>query len=99
MNEHKLRGAMGLAMKSGNCRAGDVAVTDAIKSAKAKLVLIDYRASENTKKRVFDMCAYRGVECISAENVAEAIGRSGVIVAAVTDDSFARMIKAAHGEL
>jgi len=96
MNGQKLRGAIGLAMKSGNCAAGDFAAAKAIKSGAAKLALIDDRASENARKRFFDMCVFRGVECLVVQGVAEAIGRSGVVVAAITDEGFARMIAAAY---
>ena len=83
-------------MKSGSCAAGDFAAAKAIKSGAAKLALLDARASENARKRYFDMCARRGITCIEAEGMAGAIGRSGVVVAAITDAGFARMISAAY---
>lgn len=93
MNRKKFSGALGFAMKAGKCSAGAAASTQAIKSGKAKLALVDSAASQNTIKRVKDACAYKGIECIVAEDIGMIIGKPGKMQAAVTDEGFAAMIK------
>ena len=55
MNETKLRGAMGFAMRAGKCIAGDFACERAVKRGGARLVLLDAAASGATQERYFGM--------------------------------------------
>lgn len=99
MNDQKLRGAMGLAMRAGKCVSGDFAVEKAVKSGGAMLVLLDSGASQNTRKKCRDMCAHHGINCIELANMAASIGKHGRMVAAITDGNFANMIQLAHASL
>ena len=46
-----LRSAVGFAMKAGKLANGDFSVDKAVRSGKAKLVIVDSCASSNTAKR------------------------------------------------
>lgn len=99
MDEARLRSAAGFAMRAGHCVAGDFACEKAVKSGKARVVLLDAAASENTKERYHGMCERAGIPCLELESMGSAIGKYGRMVAAVTDGGFARMLaEAAEGE-
>ncbi len=88
----KLNTALGFAMKAGRLAVGDLAAGKALKSGRAKLVAVDESASDNTKKKWADACAFRGIPLITAPGLASAIGKEGRMCAAVTDANFANMI-------
>ena len=88
----KALGALGFAMKAGRVRSGEVAAEAAIKAGKAKLLLLDSRASDNAKRCWTLLCTAREVPLITLPGVGAAIGREAHNAAAVTDAGFARMI-------
>ncbi|HOG01736.1 MAG TPA: ribosomal L7Ae/L30e/S12e/Gadd45 family protein [Clostridia bacterium] len=94
----KLRGALGLAMKAGKCAAGDFACEKLIKGSGARLALLDANASDNTKQRYRGMCARAGIPLLEVEDLGGAIGKPGRMIAAVTDEGFAKLILSAHRE-
>ena len=96
MNETKLRGAMGFAMRAGKCIAGDFACERAVKRGGARLVLLDAAASGATQERYFGMCERAGLPCFTVVDLGRAIGKDGRMVAAVTDERFAQMIRDAY---
>ena len=76
---------LGLAMRAGQLSFGEDGVRKAIASGAATLVLLDAGASDNTKKRMRDSCAYYGVPLMetAAGRLGEAVGRPGRMSAAV----------------
>ena len=76
---------LGLAMRAGQLSFGEDGVRKAIASVAAALVLLDAGASDNTKKRMRDSCAYYGVPLMetAAGRLGEAVGRPGRMSAAV----------------
>ena len=79
----KLEGLLGLAMRAGQLTAGaDLALRE-IKAGKAALVLVDEGASENTKKKLTDACAFRRVpvHIMEAALLDRACGREGRMAA------------------
>jgi len=76
---------LGLAMRAGQLTFGEDGVRKAIASGGAKLVLLDAGASENTKKRMRDSCAYYGVALVetAADRLGYAAGKPGRMSAAV----------------
>ena len=76
---------LGIAMRAGALTLGEDGVLKAISSGKAALVLVDAGASDNTKKRFADSCAYYGVrlKATQAGRLSAAICRSGRMSAAV----------------
>ena len=86
------RNALGFAMKAGKVVSGDFAVDKALKSGRARLVVIDAEASENTKKRWRDACSYRGIPLVTVHDMGQAIGKDARMVAAITDEGFSAMV-------
>ena len=92
MTETKLFNSLGLCRRAGRCQSGEFAAERAVKAGKAKLVLLEETASENTKERFSALCAGRTVPLKLVPEVGRAIGREGHVVMAVTDIQFANMI-------
>ena len=76
---------LGLAMRAGQLTFGEDGVKKAIASGSAKLVVLDAGASENTKKKMRDGCAYYGVQLVetAADRLGYAVGKPGRMSAAV----------------
>ena len=76
---------LGIAMRAGALTLGEDGVLKAISSGKAGLVLVDAGASDNTRKRFADSCAYYGAQLrlTQAGRLAAAIGKPGRMSAAV----------------
>ena len=92
MTETKLFNSMGLCRRAGKCQSGEFAAERAVKTGKAKLVLLEATASENTRERFASLCAGRNIPLKLVPEVGRAIGREGHVVMAVTDIQFANMI-------
>ena len=95
MQNNKVLSMLGLSMKAGKVKSGAFAATDAIKSAKAWLVLIAKDASTNTKKEFSDMCTFYEVpfeEYSTKEDLGRAIGKEERSVVAVCDEGFAKAL-------
>ncbi len=93
--EQRLYNAMGFCQKAGRCQSGDFSAEKALKAGKAKLVLLERSASDNTKDKYESLCRVRGVPLLLVEEVGRAIGKPGRLVMAVTDGNFAKMIQEA----
>ncbi len=91
----KLSSAIGFAMKAGRLKSGDFVTEKLLRAKGAKIALIDRTASENTKDKYRDICKYTGIELIEIEELGRWIGKPGRMVAAVTDEGFAQMIRRA----
>ena len=92
MTETKLFNSLGLCRRAGKCQSGEFAAERAVKAGKAKLVLLEETASENTRARFSALCAGRSIPLKLVSEVGRAIGREGHVVMAVTDTQFANMI-------
>ena len=93
MAETKLFNSLGLCRRAGKCQSGEFAAARALKAGKAKLVLLEETASENTRDRFSALCAGRNIPLMLVSEVGRAIGREGHVVMAVTDIQFANMIR------
>lgn len=91
---NKALNMLGLCARAGKLVSGSQSVESALKSGKAKLVLVDEDASALSKKELSDACAYRGVPKaeIQKQALGASIGKPGRMMAAVTDESFAERI-------
>jgi ribosomal protein L7Ae-like RNA K-turn-binding protein len=90
---------LGLAMRAGKLATGEDIVLDAVRSGKAKLVILAEDASANTRKKVQDKCGYYQVPIIeqgSRGELGSSIGKAERVMIAVTDAGFAKMIKSAR---
>lgn len=92
MTETKLFNCLGLCRRAGKCQSGAFAAERALKAGKAKLVLLEETASENTKDRFSALCEGRKVPLRLVPEVGRAIGREAHGVMAVTDIGFVNMI-------
>jgi ribosomal protein L7Ae-like RNA K-turn-binding protein len=92
----KLKSLLGLARKAGKVITGDEACMKAIRSGKARLIIIADDASENTKKKYADKCAHYHTKLfISGDrnSLGGAIGRPDQVVIAIEDEGFASGIR------
>ena len=82
----------GLAAKAGRIAAGGFSVEEAVKSRKARLVLIASDAKSNTVKKFTDKCTFYKIPFRfygSKEALGRAVGRESRACLAVTDRGFA----------
>ncbi len=96
--QSKLTSAIGFAMKAGRLKSGDFVVEKLVRANKARLVLIDEGASGNTKEKYRTLCIGHHTEQLEVNELGSWIGKPGRMIAAVTDEGFANMIKRASAE-
>ena len=93
MRQDRILGFLGLAEKAGKCVSGEFSVEHAVRQKKAKCVILANDASDNTKKKFSDKCAYYQIPCYiygTKESLGRAIGKQYRSSVAVTDEGFAR---------
>jgi len=90
--------AIGFAMKAGKVQSGDFLTEKLLRAGKAKLVLLDTAASDNTSEKYRALCESRGVDLLLVEELGIWIGKPGRMTAAVSDEHFAAMIKRAFAD-
>ena len=85
---------LGFAKKAGKLVSGAGNTENALKSLKAKLVLVAGSASENTKKHFSDMATYRDVPIyiLDGDALGSAIGKEEHKTVCITDTGFATAI-------
>lgn len=96
MNRNKALSMLGLAARAGKTVSGEFAVEKSVKQGAACLVLLAEDASDNTKKKFTDMCAYRKVPYLffaDRETLGAAIGKEFRACAAVEDENLAGVIR------
>jgi ribosomal protein L7Ae-like RNA K-turn-binding protein len=86
MDEKALAGLLGLAMRSGQLKAGAQAALEDIRQGRAGLLLLDLAASPNTTKRMTDACQTHQVRCLRLpeELLGNAIGKQGTMAATLS---------------
>ena len=91
---------LGLCMRAGRIISGEKACVQAVRAGGACAVVLDRAAAKNAVKAVSDACAFHQVPLVYApENeLGDAIGKPGRMVAAITDPSMAdRILMLAEG--
>ena len=86
---------LGLARRAGKTASGQFQAENAVRSGKAKLVILAADASGNTKKHFRDMCSFRHIPCLvfgDKEKIGRCLGQEARSVAALTEISFADAI-------
>ena len=91
----KLSSAIGFAMKAGRLKSGDFVTEKILRAKGAKIALIDTKASDNTKDKYRTICENTGITLVEIEELGRWIGKPGRMIAAVTDEAFAQMIRRA----
>lgn len=94
MDEKKLIGMLGLAVKAGQAQLGAGRALDAVRGGKAGLMLLDEEASPNTKKRFADSCRFYQVECclLPPGLIGRATGKADTKAAALLKGGMAEML-------
>ncbi len=99
MNQSKICGLLGLCKKSGNAILGTEMTVDAVRSNRNRVryVLVANDASDNTKKRVTDVCNYRKIAFaelpLSTEELGHLMGKKAALATVgVASDGFAKAI-------
>ena len=88
-------GLLGLASRAGQITLGaDLAIRE-IRGGRAGAVLLDESASEGTRKKILDACAYRGVPAyiLSEDALSRACGKEGRMAAAVKQGKLCERIR------
>lgn len=94
-NRQKTMNLIGLAMKAGKLASGEFSTEKAVKSGKAKMVLVAEDASDNTRKMFANMCTYYRIPvCIfgKRDELGHAMGKEMRSSVAVLDDGFAKAL-------
>ncbi|MCI8401246.1 MAG: 50S ribosomal protein L7ae [Lachnospiraceae bacterium] len=96
MKQNKIYSSLGLATRAGKTESGEFCTEKAVKSGKARLVLVAEDASENTRKLFTNMCTYYEVPCViygTKGELGHAMGKEFRASVAVTDEGFVKMIE------
>jgi len=96
VNCEKVLNILGLANRAGKCISGEAGCEKAVKSGKAKIVIISQDVSNNTRKKFEDMCRVRNIPIVKIATGAElgrALGKAVRMVVAIGDEQFANMVK------
>lgn len=91
----KVLGTLGLAMKAGVVVSGEFLTEKAIRDGLARMVIVAEDASANTKKKFSNSCQYYQVPYIEfgdKDVLGNAIGKQFRAVLAVTDAGFAKSL-------
>jgi ribosomal protein L7Ae-like RNA K-turn-binding protein len=94
-NNDKAGNMLGLAARAGKCVSGETSCEKAIRTRKAKLVILNSKASLNTKKKFQDMCSYRKIPLAywnGDKDLGYYVGKSNRMVVVVIDERFSHMI-------
>ena len=94
MNDTKLRGMLGLAVRARQVSFGEEACRLLVRSGKCGVMLLDGEAGSNTRKKAEALCGAEGVALavLPPGLIAQATGR-GNMTAAVTEGAFAEQIR------
>ncbi len=92
IQQSKVLGTLGLAMRAGDVACGEFLTEEAIRSGRARLVIVAEDASENTKKKFRNSCRYYRVPFAlygSKETLGKAVGKEFRASMAVLNPGFA----------
>ena len=90
----EIAGLLGLACRSGQITLGAEMALKEIRAGRAEAALIDAEASEGTRKKILDACAYRGLRAhmLPAGELSRACGKEGRMAAALKKGELCRRI-------
>ena len=94
MND-KVISLLGLAERAGKIASGEFAAEKAVKTGKARLIIVAEDASDNTKKKFQNMCDFYEVPIYfykDKDTLGHAMGKEFRAMVAVTDAGFAKGI-------
>ena len=88
MDSNKIYSMLGLCMRAGKVKSGELSVLEAIRKKTAQAVIVSEDASDNTKKQFSDKCNYYNVPIFffgDKESLGHAIGKDVRTSLALTD--------------
>lgn len=91
----KLYSLLGLCQRAGKLVSGGMLCENAIRSGKARMVIISNEASEGTMDKFTNLCRYYNIELVIAgqkEQLGRAIGKFSRTVLVVLDKVFKEML-------
>ena len=91
----KAEGLLGLASRAGQITLGAELALREIKGGRAAAVLLDAGASDGTRKKILDACAYRGVPAyiLPVDALSRVCGKEGRMAAALKKGKLCDRIK------
>ena len=95
IKQSNLIGTLGFAMRAGDIACGEFLTEEAIRSGRARLVIVAEDASDNTKKKFRNSCQYYRVPFAlygSKETLGKAVGKEFRASMAVLNPGFAASI-------
>ena len=95
MNDHKILSLAGLATKAGKTVSGEFSTEKSVKSGRGLLVLVADDASDNTKKKFRNMCAFYEVPLYFLSDkvsLGRAMGKEYRACLAIEDENFAKAV-------
>ena len=95
MNDHKILSLAGLATKAGKTVSGEFSTEKSVKSGRGLLVLVAEDASDNTKKKFRNMCAFYEVPLYFLSDkvsLGRAMGKEYRACLAIEDENFAKAV-------
>lgn len=96
MQRNQVLSMLGIAAKAGKVKSGEFSTEKAVKSGQAHLVIMSSEASENTKKKFYDMTGFYHVPCYTYadnESLGRSIGKQFRVSLAVTDERLAKSVE------
>jgi ribosomal protein L7Ae-like RNA K-turn-binding protein len=102
MTEQKLFQMLGLAKRAGALITGNDAAMAAIRSGKARLVIVARDTGGNAMKKYHDKCRYYQVpllELFDKQRLGQAVGKAHGAIIVVTDKGFAEKFSQLAGEM
>jgi ribosomal protein L7Ae-like RNA K-turn-binding protein len=87
---------LGLSQRSGKLASGEFMVEKAVKEGRARLVILAADASDNTKKKFYNMGTFYQVpvlELSAKDELGHCIGRAERSSLALLDDGFAKAVR------
>lgn len=93
---NRIYSMFGLCMKAGRLAYGSDMCEENIKMRKAKILIVAEDASDKTKKKFTDICAYANIEIFffgDIDSISHSIGKNNKAIIAILDDGFANKIK------
>ena len=95
MKPDKILSLVGLATRAGKTASGEFCTEKEVKTGRAALVIVAGDASENTKKKFTNMCAYYKVPLYmhgTKESLGKATGKEYRASVAIQDEGFKKAI-------
>ncbi len=94
-SKRKILNLVGLATRAGRTASGEFSTERAVKSGKAKMVLVAEDASENTRNMFDNMCTYYRVPVHifgTKDELGHAMGKEMRASLAILDEGFAKAL-------